>query len=255
MNAAYKYPILLLSGLLISLLAACATPKKLSDWGPKYATPGVHLSVHEVERGAGPTGGTEVVYTFKASGFPKNKSYEFWGQWLDGRTIKFAEKFYVDDSGKLVGGQLPGKTSPEGVALERFTFGLHGFAKGESKMYALISTDETVKAFARIVPFPIEAKEGSCRLSVELIENRGDLFGILAEGFEPDEEITTVSKFGDQVIDEGKLKVPSEEGKFLIFLLPSVIGGRSGPASFTASGKSCNLTVNYEWGPPALKKQ
>lgn len=255
MNATYKYPTLLLSGLIISLLAGCATPKKLSDWGPKYATPGVHLSVHEVERGAGPKGGTIVGYTFKASGFPKNKSYELWGQWTDGLTTKFSEKLYVDDSGKMVGGRLPGEPSSEGIALERFTINLYGFAKGEAMDYALISTDETVKAFTRVIPFPIEAKEGSCRLSVELVENRGDLFGIWVEGFEPDEEITTVSKFGDQVIDEGKLKVPSEEGKFLIFLLPSVIGGRSGPASFTASGKSCNLTVNYEWGPPALKKQ
>jgi len=34
-----------------------------------------------------------------------------------------------------------------------------------------------------------------------------------------------------------------------------VLGKRSGRATFTASGKGCSPTVDYEWGPPALRKQ
>jgi tetratricopeptide (TPR) repeat protein len=35
--------------------------------------------------------------------------------------------------------------------------------------------------------------------------------------------------------------------------MPGVIGKGSGRASFSVIGESCNLTVEYDWGPPALK--
>jgi hypothetical protein len=130
---------------------------------------------------------------------------------------------------------------------------LSDFAKGEPVEYALISTDQTVRAFTRVILFPLEAKDGQCLLSMQLGSRRGDLFLVMGEGFEPGGEVMTESRSNGEVL---KLKSPlSRDGKFATIVSPAVVGKSSGKASFTASGKGCSPTVDYEWGPPALKSQ
>jgi hypothetical protein len=119
--------------------------------------------------------------------------------------------------------------------------------------YALISTDQTMRAFARVVLFPIEARDGQCLLSVQLGSRGGDLFLVMGEGFEPEGEVATESQSEGEVV-KGRSR-PSPDGKFATVVASAVVGRRSGRASFTASGKGCSPTVDYEWGPAALRKE
>jgi hypothetical protein len=35
---------------------------------------------------------------------------------------------------------------------------------------------------------------------------------------------------------------------------PAVTGYASGSASYTVAGKTCHVTVNYNWGPAAIQQ-
>jgi hypothetical protein len=100
------------------------------------------------------------------------------------------------------------------------------YSKGQPFDVALVSTDETIKAYAKVIPFPIEAEEGRCRLWVELASPKADGFLIQGEGFEPDEEVTTTSRSNGEVL-EGTHKVPPD-GKLFAVVLPVVIGKQEG---------------------------
>src|SRR5574337_1211097 len=131
----------------------------------------------------------------------------------------------------------------------KVTFHFYKMFRGEPANFALVSTDidQTVKAFAHFVPFPLRAKgDSGCSLSMELLSPKGRLLGFIGEGFKPDEEVTTVSRSGGE-IQEGKQKATAD-GKFAAFIDPGVIGSAGGVASFQASGEACEVILNYEWG-------
>lgn len=125
------------------------------------------------------------------------------------------------------------------------------FARGEALQCALMNDDKTVMVFAKEMPYPIENKQGKYRIWVELASPEGNTFIIWGEGFEPDEEISTTSSSNGEVI-KSKVKV-NNKGQFMTILFPSVVGKTDGLATFGAVGKSGEVEVSYQWGPPALK--
>jgi len=214
-------------------------------WEIRNATPGIGLTLQELGRWTkGPKHGVD--YRLVVSGLPKDKRFKLWQKNL-GREPEFAFlTVYLDGSGDLVF---------EGAErrFKEVTLSLYDFAKGEPMEYALISTDQTMRTFARVVLFPIEVKDGPCLLSVQLGSREGDLFLVMGEGFEPEGEVATESQSNGEVL-KGRSRL-SRDGKFATVVAPAVLGKRSGRATFTASGKGCSPTVDYEWGPPALRKQ
>ena len=119
---------------------------------------------------------------------------------------------------------------------------------------ALVDNQNRILTFTKTIPFPIAAKgEGRCHLWVELGSLSGTLFAIYGEGFEPGEEINFVVRSENEETN-GRRKL-RENGKFATILFPAVIGKQSGLATYTATGQRCNLKVEFEWGPPALKLQ
>ncbi len=240
--------------IVVALCTSCArsqsaqtTPETI-EWGPRYATPGVQLTLQEGSRATTPNGTTKVTYFLRVSGFPTGKTFKLWVKPFGSSPESLSDvvgEFYVDPSGKLV--------SQEGGDLGQISLSAPSYAKGEPYEVALISTDQTIKAFAKAIPFPIEVKEGRCRLWLELISPTGEAFALQGEGFEPNEEVTTVSRSNGEVI-QGKQKV-LPDGRLPANILAPAAVTRRYVASFTVIGKSCKLTVDYEWGPPALKTQ
>jgi hypothetical protein len=127
----------------------------------------------------------------------------------------------------------------------------HNFAKGEPFRLGVISSDGSVRAFARVVPDPIEASDGPCRLSVELASPDGLMFVLHGDGFEPDVELTTVTVSGKEKLNNTFRN--STDGKFAIPILPGVVGKKSGSTTVTVSSKSCTVPVRFDWGRAALK--
>jgi hypothetical protein len=203
------------------------------------------LTLQEIERKR-MNGKTVVSYEVVVFGVPEGKKLALWAKHL-GSLPKPLEKEYeglsLDPSGKLV-------WKKDGVP-ETVKLVLVDFSKGEPYEVALISSDQSVKAFGKVIPVPIEVTEGRCHLSVEIVSPKGDSFAIRGDGFEPDEEVTTTSRSGGEVLED-KTRV-SARGTFLTVIFPGVIGKQADLASFTASGKFCKPMVRYDWGPSAFK--
>ncbi len=229
--------------LLVSACATTPTPK-IEKWGPQYATPGAVFLLEEIKREK-LQNKTGVVYTIYFSGLPEDKVYLIWNKIWNGALDLMVPEIKIDKSGQLT--MLDGKIVGNIV--------LTDYVRGEAGEFGIISTDQTVRAFTRVIPFPIESRSnnGSCRLSVEMITPRATSFGITGEGFEPNEMITTRSQSNNEILDAKHQA--SKDGKFIVILFPAVIGQKSGTERYTAVGRSCEVTVQFEWGPSALKIQ
>jgi len=228
-------------------VSAPASPqvKLLLGWGPDSNTPGVQLTLEEERRDTGGRGGaTRVFYHLVMSGFPKDKTYKL-SSWRFGHAISIEKpEITTDEAGNwFVDGTR--------VILD---WSIVGFARGEPFRVGLISTDETVKAFAKTFPFPIEARDGSCHLWMELATTDGKSFAVYGDGFDADDHATTTSTSGTEII-RGETVISSGGTLPPTIILPAVVGKQSGTASFSVASKSCVPIVNYEWGPPAMKIQ
>jgi hypothetical protein len=235
---------------LSSCIAAAQNLNPPKEWATRFTSEGVEFAFEELERKTVP-GNSSVVYKFRFSGFPRDKTYALWAKWLDGKTVRFGE-FQVDDTGDLVG-TVANDSRP--IRMSKYTVHFSRMYKGEPIIHALVSTDsaQTIKAFARTVPFPIRATgNGQCSLEAELLLPRGRPFAVMGHGFKPNEKIGTVSRSWPEVV-KGNVEVEAD-GRFGSLVDPGVIGHTGGAASFTAVGESCEVTLQYEWGT-AMKFQ
>lgn len=237
--------------LLTCLFSACVNQRGsvIKNWG-SASTPGVTLRLHEVNRQK-EDGFTTIEYRLSDSGFPPGKTYNFWRRKIGEPPKILHTGLILTESGKLASKSNRGEPP---LLLEKTKFRVHDFARGEPLEVAVVSDDGRVKAFSKAIPFPIEARgEGRCRLWVELGVPLGQAFVIQGEGFEPHEKVKVVSKSEEETIESND--DISADGRFLVVMAPAVKGKDSGVATYTASGKRCKLTVNYQWGRPALRSQ
>ncbi len=212
-------------------------------WGDDYKeTPGAR--VHFVKKDEIIKDGEPfAIYYAVADGLPPDKVYYLWTKkiWEKEPSKILPTEIIIGDKGYLFPGQ---KKIP-------LTFATRGYVKGEAMEVALMNENKSLIAFGKIIPHPIETRQGNLRMWVELASAKGDMFIIWGEGFEPDEEIGTTSSSSGEVL-KSKLKA-NAEGKFMAIVLPAVIGKEDGTATYSAAGKAGEVEVSYQWGPPALK--
>lgn len=231
-------------------LSGCAVPehdtgpKAPSEfkWGEKYATPGVRLTLRETSRER-LDDSTRVNYEIVTQGFPTDKVYNIFlhdtgmlakgkdpaplqARWHDHHSYEYR----VNEFGRLV-------PPIAGHSIERFMI-------GEWFGYGLVSTDGSVQAWTKVVPFPLEDQDGPCRVSLHMVHR--DTFAIEGEGFPPQETIKTVSSSDGEVL-EGSMQVPPE-GRFLYASMPAVIGKPGGRHEIFFISSVCKLSLSYNWG-------
>ena len=153
------------------------------------------------------------------------------------------DKLQVDTAGILI--------TEQGVSLAKETFNLYSLHRGEPVDFALVSQDQAVRAFARIVPFPLQVRDNGCSLSMEMLAPDGRQFGVRADGFNPNEEVVAISTIDGQTKQQ-KLKA-SNEGRFVAILDATQVLRAGGSASYRAAGKRCKPELTYGWGT-AIKK-
>lgn len=184
-------------------------------------------------------GVTHVCYVIEAAGIDRAKKYRIWQ-----RTVGMM----LDD--------YPEEGFPSSVAferLEKIDFCFKDFMKGEWSRVKVTSADGTILAQTTFIPFPLEARQGRCRIWLQLMSRTGAVFLAQGEGFDPGEEVTTVSRSNGEVI-RGKAKTDAE-GKLGLTLLAPAAVQRKHKSSLSVIRKSGKLTIHYEWGRPALRIQ
>jgi hypothetical protein len=174
------------------------------------------------------------------TGIPSNRKLNVWISSLRSpKPLQVSQVFRVDHTGRVVEAS---RSDPL-----RLTAG--GFTKGEWMEVVLISTDKSINAVAKVIPFPIEVKDGLCRAWMELGSSDRKTFILFVEGLTPNIEVNTVSRSEKETL-EGKAKT-SATGTFTSIVLPATIGKQSGWASYEIAEKSCQLKLDFEWGTSA----
>lgn len=223
---------------------APATTPQLIEWGPKYATPGTELRLEEIERKT-ISGRKAVVYRLVPSGFPKGTAVDVWHWKIDASPQRMVTGHVVGKSGEVVLQNDP---------TDELQLVATHFAKGELFLIGLFTADGSVRAFGKVTPFPIEARDGRCRLWVELLSPRGDVFAYGGEGFEADEDLTVVQwSNGERITKTARASSDGTLPYSVVF--PAVSGKTTGTVSATVTGRACKVKVEYAWGPRALEVQ
>lgn len=182
-----------------------------------------------------------VNYELRGSGFPQDKKYELWLGISFQKPVHTKFVFHVNSMGEIVN---------EAGRISRFSVG--NYHKGEPCSVGLISTDGSIKAFAKVYPFPLQASDGPCHLTLEMLTSDGKTFGVIGRGFPPNRVVESVSQSGSEVI-RGQQQV-NKNGDFGAVVLPANVSGDT-RASYGINSSACKVKVDYEWGGAALVPQ
>ncbi|MGH9862642.1 MAG: hypothetical protein ACRD35_04385, partial [Candidatus Acidiferrales bacterium] len=139
-------------------------------------TPGVHFELRETgrQRSGHVRGVTEVTYDLVTSDFPAGKVFQLYIWSIEiNRPLPFFKGKTADESGKL----------------DPVSHSIDSFMRGEWMELSTLSTDGSVRACSRRIPFPLEARDNRCRVWLEVMNREATIFRVYAEGFEPNEEL------------------------------------------------------------------
>jgi hypothetical protein len=254
----FGWALVVLLPLLFARLSASPEQDKGPAWRIHDMTPGVFLTMKESDRFK-VSGKTRVMYSLEASGFPQDKSYGVWiWNFGDPEGWLMMKDFTPDPAGRLMcehpiseDEAVGGKNRSCVFDLEKLALRATASIKGVPFRVGILSTDGSVKAFARAVPLPLQFRQGGCTVSAELASDKADAFLIQGDGYAPGETVAWSAEMGDTTTEDSA--VASKAGSFVVAINPGATGKESGKVVFTARGKSCAPALIFKWGPPFLK--
>lgn len=241
--------------LLLSVVAAClfASPLAAQDfdeskWGT--GSPGVQLRAVEGPRQK-TANGTILVYNLVGKGFPPDLKYSLWG-WIPGhKPAKAIEGVSFDKNGVLVCSGKPGSCTTQGVddPINIKTTAV----LAEPKRFAVVADDGRVAGFAEAVPFPIQATDKGCKLSVVRQSPLAEMVSVRASGFVPYEMLNVSGHVGG--LDSLHSPTASPEGTWQALIGTKAPGQDSGTATIKVVGQQCSVSVSFAWGEGTVKEQ
>lgn len=219
-----------------------------NNWGK--ATPGVTLVAHEEPR-EHTDKGTVLWYNLIGKGFPDGVVYALW-RWVPGKSpeplirgVSFDKRGVLVCSGKL--DYCKGSGSDDPVNLKTTA------ARGEMKRLAVVSEDGKIAAFVDTVPFPIEASDKSCKLSVTRSSPLADAVVVRATGLKGNQPLTVTTRYGTA---EAKEKLMSgSDGTWQELVHAPDAQQPSGKALISVSDGFCSVSVAYAYGPGSNQPQ
>ena len=236
-----------------------ATPDPTCDgtnWRPECSTPGTSLALTEAMRQRVQRD-VIVGYYVTAKGVPEGKIYGVWHAPVNGDPFLLMTGFTPDSGGTVVCGDSTSvaPAARQGARLGwckrpladvGFTVGQ--FVRGEPYRLALISTDDSVRVYGEIIPHPLEATNGACRITAEM--GASGVYVLRGSGFRPGEPVESRSRSGGT--QETTLAADSA-GNVGIVAVVAVPGKKGGDASQEFRGAACRVKLEYGWGDRALR--
>ena len=213
-------------------------------WGPELNSPGATLAIKEIAR----EGGT-VSLGLHATGLPKDKVYVLF-QWpvTQVKPVPALRGVTFDDNGIAVCAGRPGtcgKADKPNDPIELTAVP----ALGEPFRFAVAAEDDpNIKAYAKVVPMPVEAEDKGCRLRGVVLMPHGLLIGVEASGYPADTVIDFHSDSAGEVQDS-RPKTDAK-GRYLTAVLPVKAGVAVGNVRIRASAGQCKPEISLPWTAP-----
>jgi hypothetical protein len=234
--------------LLASVVPAAAQQLNADNWGK--GTPGVGLTLHEGPR-QHTSKGTILWYNVIGKGFPEGIVYTLW-RWVPEKSPEpLIKGVSFDKRGVLVCSEKPGHCSGDGPddPINIKTTAI----LGEMKRLAVISDDGKIVGFVDAVPFPIEASDKNCKLSVIRESPLADVVAARASGLKPNQTLTVTTRYGDEGSTTKSAAGPDGTWR-------EVVGAQgtkrpSGKALISVSDTVCTVSVTFDYGPGSNKPQ
>lgn len=217
------------------------------DLNPRQATPGIRVDINEIS----PTGAHSITtkkYRLHVTGFPRDVVFSVFTKDFADSFVELATGFRVDEFGRILSAG-----TGQARRLDDIVFGPGVYPQGAVWEVAVVSLDRTITAFARVVPYPMVARDGPCLLSLELLTNRGDRFLVTGSGFTPENDVIAELRYDGRV--EHKRRRVSSDGLLPRHVISHAAIGSNRSARYTVKGHSCELAIDYEWGEPALRRR
>jgi len=219
-----------------------------NNWGK--GTPGVTLIAHEGPREHSERG-TVLWYNLIGKGFPDGVVYNLW-RLIPGKSPELLVKgVSFDKRGVLICSGKPGYCSgagPDDPVNLKATASL-----GEEKRMAVVSEDSKIAGFADAVPFPIEATDQGCKLSVVRMSPLADVVLATASGLKPNRALNVSKRYGYESASEKYTASSNGTWESLINTLNAM--QPKGKASISVSDGSCTVSVTFDYGPGSNKPQ
>ena len=209
-------------------------------WGPAASTPNTSLSLKEASRE-----GQTIKVRMYATGLPKEGTYSLmqWPVTQRGPTEIFSGVTF-DESGLAVCAGTPGTcggdkpNDPIDVVLKP--------VPGEPSRLALISADQSIKVFAKIVPIPLRGEDNGCSVEAVLLTPGAELVLIEGTGFPPNSDIVLDSESeGERHGGKAKTDV---NGRYVSGILPYKQGMARGTTKVNLTSAGCSPSVSFPWG-------
>jgi hypothetical protein len=234
-----------LAALLLALSSSVGARHSFTSLNPRKASPGIRIQLVELPPAV--SGGT-VRYSLRTDGFPPGVTVGVWTKDFGRYFEELIHPVAFDPNGVPIavgssGGQREGKP----IELDPGPY-----PRGAAWGVALASDDHQISAFARVIPRPIEARDGPCTLSLELISLHGNRFVASGTGFSPGEsariELTSSGRTAYRV-----LRV-SPDGSLPLDVVSHGEVSADLTARYAVTALKCKPVVEYQWGEAALKR-
>jgi hypothetical protein len=119
-------------------------------------------------------------------------------------------------------------------------------ARGEPVRYLLFTPDMKFSVPGTIVPYPIEAKHGNCRLEARFTKPDGIAVLIYADGLPASSDVPFQSFSGDES-HAGSFRT-NASGHAAAIVLPNAAGKDAGVLKVSIATKECSVSAEIPWG-------
>jgi hypothetical protein len=214
-----------------------------SDIDARFATPGLRLEAIELHSvGAS----SSKRYRLRAEGFPEGVIFRVYTRHFEHAFEEAASGFKVDRAT----GDLVANEGGRPQRLGQMVLEPGPYPRGAIWEIALVSADRRLSAYAKVVPYPIVARDGDCVLTLELVSRRGLRFLASGTGFPPGDEVTTESIYAGRSVQQRRHV--SSEGRLEAQVISHASTDADRSARYGVRSRRCAVAIDYEWGEAAL---
>jgi hypothetical protein len=191
--------------------------------------------------------GHSVRYRLLVPGAPEKQNYVL-GVWRIGVDVKTTPQQVFTNAKGLVMWHLPTGDQEKADLLDRtdeIEVDLKA-ARGEPIRYVLASPDGKVFFPGTVVPYPIESRDGKCRMEARLGTPEGEAVLVYVDGLAPNALVPL------KTVSEGENHAPmlaaDAQGHGAAIVAPAVEGKTSGVVKISLSAPGCSVSVDVPWG-------